>query len=286
MTDPLLAPAKINLYLHVTGRRGDGYHLLDSLVAFADIGDQITVSPAHSLNVAITGPFAKELAAQDPAKNLVWRAAEMLARELNRNPGTLIILRKYLPIASGIGGGSSDAAATLKALDALWQGGLGKAGLSRLARGLGADVPVCVAAKTSWLGGIGEAVSPAPKLPNSCLVLVNPNKALPTPAVFKARRGPYARPMRFSHSPADTAGLAELLRARGNGLTDAALSLMPEIGEVLARLEACKGAALARMSGSGATCFALFGNRADANAAARRLKSEKPGWWVASGKLL
>jgi 4-diphosphocytidyl-2-C-methyl-D-erythritol kinase len=282
----LLAPAKLNLYLHVTGKRGDGYHLLDSLVAFADIGDQITVSPAHSLNVAITGPFASGLAAQDPAQNLVWRAAEMLARELKRKPGALIFLRKNLPIASGIGGGSSDAAAALKALDALWQGGLGKAGLSRLARKLGADVPVCIAAKTSWLGGIGEAVSAAPKLPNSCLVLVNPNKGLPTPQVFKARRGPYARPARFTRPPSDTAGLAALLRERGNGLTDAALALMPEIGEVLARLEACKGALIARMSGSGATCFALFGNRNDANAAMRRLKSEKPGWWVASGKLL
>jgi len=281
----LFAPAKLNLYLHVTGKRGDGYHLLDSLVAFADIGDQITVSSAPELTLDLTGPFARDLGG-DNKGNLVWRAAEMLARELKRKPEAQIVLRKNLPIASGIGGGSSDAAAALKALDTLWQGGLGNAGLSRLARNLGADVPVCVAAKTSWLGGIGEAVSPAPKLPNSCLVLVNPNKALPTPAVFKTRRGPYAAPARFTRAPSDTAGLAALLRERGNGLTDAALALMPEIGEVLARLEACKGAVLARMSGSGATCFALFGNRVEANAAARRLKSEKPGWWVASGKLL
>jgi 4-diphosphocytidyl-2-C-methyl-D-erythritol kinase len=285
LTFPLFAPAKLNLYLHVTGKRGDGYHLLDSLVAFADIGDILTISPAQSLSLEITGPFARDLGG-DNTSNLVWRAAELLAGELKRKPQALIVLRKNLPIASGIGGGSSDAAAALKALDALWQGGLGHAELARLARKLGADVPVCVAAKTSWLGGIGEAVSPAPKLPNSCLVLVNPNKALPTPDVFKTRRGPYARPARFTRPPSDTAGLAAMLRARGNGLTDAALALMPEIGEVLARLEACKGALIARMSGSGATCFALFGNRTDANAALLRLKSEKPGWWVASGKLL
>lgn len=286
MTHPLLAPAKLNLYLHVVGRRTDGYHLLDSLVAFADIGDRLDASAAATLNVAITGPFAKDLAALDPAQNLVWRAATLLARALGREPGALVMLEKNLPVASGIGGGSSDAAAALKALAKLWGASFDAPALARLGVQLGADVPVCLAGKTSWLGGIGEEVAPAPKLPRTWLVLVNPGKALPTAAVFKARRGPYAVPARFGRAPASAAALAALLKSRGNGLTDAAQGLMPEIGTALDLLEACPGALIARMSGSGATCFALFAARADAVAAARRLKSQKPGWWVASGRLL
>lgn len=285
MTRPLLAPAKLNLYLHVVGRRSDGYHLLDSLVAFSDIGDDLTVYPAPELALDLAGPFARDLGG-NPRDNLVWRAAESLAQRLGRDAGARIHLEKNLPVASGIGGGSSDAAAALKALDALWQGGLGQAGLASLARGLGADVPVCLAGKTSWLGGIGEEVAPAPKLPRAWLVLVNPGKALPTASVFKARRGPYAAPARFDRAPASAAALAALLESRGNGLTDAAQELMPEIGVALDLLEACPGALIARMSGSGATCFALFAARADAAAAARQLKSQKPGWWVASGRLL
>jgi len=285
LTRPLLAPAKLNLYLHVLGRRADGYHRLDSLVAFADIGDRLTVHPAPKLALDLAGPFARDLGggAKD---NLVWRAAERLAQRLGRAAAARIHLEKNLPVASGIGGGSSDAAAALMSLDALWQGGLGPAGLASLARGLGADVPVCLAGKTSWLGGIGDAVAPAPKLPQAALVLVNPGKALSTAAVFKARRGPYAHPARFVRAPPNVGGLAALLRSRGNGLTDAARVLVPEIGEALTLLEACPGALIARMSGSGATCFALFAAAAAARAAARRLKSEKPGWWVASGRLL
>ena len=285
MTHPLLAPAKLNLYLHVVGRRADGYHLLDSLVAFADIGDRLTVYSAPQLTLELSGPFARDLGG-DLKGNLVWRAAELLARHLGRAPSVRIHLEKNLPVASGIGGGSSDAAVTLKALDALWQGGLGRSGLVSLARGLGADVPVCLAGKTSWLGGIGEEVAPAPKLPPVWLVLVNPGKALPTADVFKARRGPYAAPARFVRAPASVTDLADLLKSCGNGLTDAALGLVPEIGAALDLLEACPGALIARMSGSGATCFALFATRANARTAARRLKSQKPGWWVASGRLL
>ncbi len=286
MTRPLLAPAKLNLYLHVVGRRSDGYHLLDSLVAFADIGDRLEASAAATLNLAITGPFAKDLAALDPAQNLVWRAATLLARALGREPGALVMLEKNLPVASGIGGGSSDAAAALKALAKLWGASFDAPALSRLGAQIGADVPVCLAGRTSWLGGIGEEIAPAPKLPRAWLVLVNPGKALPTANVFKARRGPYADPARFVRAPANAAALANLLKSRGNGLTDAAQELVPEIGAALALLEACPGTLIARMSGSGATCFALFGARADAAAAARRLKSQKPGWWVKSGRLL
>ena len=282
----MLAPAKLNLYLHVVGRRADGFHLLDSLVAFADIGDDITVSPAHSLNVAITGPFAEELAAHDPKQNLVWRAGEVLARELGRPPGALVILEKNLPIASGIGGGSSDAAATLTSLAALWNAKLAPERMATLGASLGADVPACLAGHAAFIGGVGELVAPAPALPETHLVLVNPGRPLPTPDVYRSRQGPFGQPARFAHAPANVTELAAILKARRNDLTDAARAIVPEIDDVLTALMACDGALLARMSGSGATCFALFADNAAASAAAARLRGINSGWWVANGRLV
>jgi 4-diphosphocytidyl-2-C-methyl-D-erythritol kinase len=278
------ARAKLNLYLHVVGRRSDGYHLLDSLVAFADVGDELTVAPAAALSLAITGPQAAALA-DAPRDNLVWRAAELLARHAGRVPAAELVLVKHLPVASGIGGGSSDAAAALRALDALWQLGLDEAALAALAATLGADVPVCLAARASWIGGIGAHIEPAPTLPEVTALLVNPGVALPTQAVFKARRGQFSQPARFAATPTDAAGLAALLVDRRNDLTRPAIALVPAIGEVLDRLAALDGALLARMSGSGATCFALFARREAAQAAAARLAAERRDWWVAEGKL-
>jgi 4-diphosphocytidyl-2-C-methyl-D-erythritol kinase len=278
------AAAKLNLYLHVLGRRADGYHLLDSLVAFAAVGDEVTAEPAPALSLRISGPEAPALAG-DPAGNLVWRAAELLAAECGRSPAAALHLVKRLPVASGIGGGSSDAAATLRALDALWGLGLDEARLAAIGERLGADVPVCLAARASWLGGIGESVEPAPALPEVTALLVNPGAALATPAVFKARHGAFSAPARFAAMPADARGLAALLEARRNDLTAAAVALMPEVAAVLARLERLEGALLARMSGSGATCFALFAESAAAEAAAARLAGEEQRWWVATGRL-
>ncbi len=278
-----LAPAKLNLYLHVVGRRADGYHLLDSLVAFADIADEIVAAPAPTLALAVTGPYAAALAGA-PTDNLVWRAAERLAARAGRAPAAALTLVKNLPVAAGIGGGSSDAAAALKALAALWRTELAEADLTAIAAMLGADVPVCLAARAAWMGGIGEQIEPATTLPEVSAVLVNPGIALPTQAVFKARRGAFSAPARFA-MPVDASGLAAQLAARRNDLTDAAIGLLPVIGEVLERLAAAEGVLLARMSGSGATCFALFASAAAAAATAARLRSERPGWWVATGKL-
>ncbi|HKR19511.1 MAG TPA: 4-(cytidine 5'-diphospho)-2-C-methyl-D-erythritol kinase [Stellaceae bacterium] len=282
----MLAPAKLNLYLHVVGRRADGFHLLDSLVAFADIGDRVTVSPAHNLNVAITGPFAAELSAHDPTQNLVWRAAEALARELGRPPGALIVLEKNLPIASGIGGGSSDAAATLMSLAALWDATLAPERLVALGATLGADVPICLVGQAAFVGGIGETIAPAPALPDAWVVLVNPRRELPTPDVYKSRQGPFGQPARFTHAPANAAELAAILKQRRNDLGDAARAIVPEIDDVLATLAARDGALLTRMSGSGATCFALFADEATAAAAAAHVRRAKSGWWVANGRLM
>ncbi|HZB93202.1 MAG TPA: 4-(cytidine 5'-diphospho)-2-C-methyl-D-erythritol kinase [Stellaceae bacterium] len=278
------APAKLNLYLHVVGRRADGYHLLDSLVAFAGIGDEVAAAPAPALSLSLEGPAAPALAGP-VEENLVWRAAELLAAAAGRAPAASLTLTKRLPVASGIGGGSSDAAATLRALTALWRLGFDEGALSTLGARLGADVPVCLIARAAWLAGIGEAVEAAAKLPQVAALLVNPGVALATPAVFKARQGPFSAPARFEGMPADAAGLVALLAARRNDLTAAALTLAPEIGRVLDRLARLEGALLARMSGSGATCFALFAEAAAAEAAAARLGAEEPHWWVAAAAL-
>jgi len=280
-----LAPAKLNLYLHVVGRRADGFHLLDSLVAFADIGDRLTVEPAARLALEITGPFARDLAAAPQEQNLAWRAAEHLARRLGRAPAARLTLEKNLPVASGIGGGSSDAAAALKSLADLWQAKLSDAELAAIGAELGADVPACLAGKSVFVGGIGERLAPAPSLPHASLVLANPGKPLPTADVFRARQGAFSAAARFAQAPRDAAELAALLASRGNDLTAAARGLVPEIGAVLTALGDGSGALLARMSGSGATCFGLFKDPAAAAGAAAQLRAGHPGWWVASGKL-
>jgi 4-diphosphocytidyl-2-C-methyl-D-erythritol kinase len=280
----LLAPAKLNLYLHVVGRRADGYHLLDSLVAFADIGDTVTAAAADALSLTARGPFAGDLGG-DPRRNLVWRAAERLARELGRQPGAAIDLEKNLPVASGIGGGSSDAATALLALCELWGARPAPEKLAALAAELGADVPVCLVRRPSWMGGIGEQVEPALRLPPTALVLVNPGMPLSTKEVFQAIEPPYSQPARFSASPGTAAELAALLAARRNDLTAAAQARLPAIGSVLKNLAACDGVLLARLSGSGATCFGLCATDNVARAAASRLRAIDPDWWVASGRL-
>jgi 4-diphosphocytidyl-2-C-methyl-D-erythritol kinase len=279
------APAKLNLYLHVLGRRADAYHLLDSLVAFADIGDVVTARPAEVLSLEIAGPFAAALQG-DPAENLVWRAAVALAARAGIEPKAALTLEKNLPVASGIGGGSSDAAAALKALAALWRIDLGERKFQGLAESLGADVPVCLFGETAWLGGIGEQVAPAPTLPRCSVVLVNPGISLSTPAVFKARTGAFSAPARFETAPPDAAALARLLKERRNDLTAPAMALAPEIAGVLRALEAEPEALIARMSGSGATCFALFAELDAARAAVHRVSAAQPTWWVAAGALL
>jgi 4-diphosphocytidyl-2-C-methyl-D-erythritol kinase len=278
------APAKLNLYLHVVGRRGDGYHLLDSLVAFADIADEIIAAPAATLSLAVTGPCAAGLG-DDATTNLVWRAAERLAAHLGRTPGAALMLVKNLPVASGIGGGSSDAAAALRALCDLWQARIAPEALAAIAAELGADVPVCLVPRASWLGGIGERVEPAAALPPVAAVLANPGIALATKDVFARRRGPFSDRARFAGAARDARHLAALLEERRNDLTEAATALVPEIGRVLARLAATKGVLLARLSGSGATCFALYGDAGEAAAAAAQLRAEEPGWWVAASRL-
>ena len=282
MASRWFAPAKLNLYLHVIGRRDDGYHLLDSLVAFASVGDSVTVEPAARLSLEIDGPFAGTIGGA-PNENLVWRAAEMLAEESGHAPHVKIALTKNLPAASGIGGGSSDAAACLRALAERWR--TENEMVRGVAGALGSDVPACLAVSPAWLGGVGERIEPAARLPACGVVLVNPGVALPTVSVYRAFRGPFSKQARFT-VPSGTAEFAQALESRRNDLTDAAIGLVPAIGDLLARLGKLDGALLARMSGSGATCFALFATKHEAEAAATLIRGEKPDWWVASAELL
>ena len=279
------APAKVNLYLHLIGRRPDGYHLLDSLIAFADIGDRVTAEPAKSLSLEITGPEATGLANLGQ-NNLVLRAARLLADHTGTARGAALRLEKNLPVAAGIGGGSSDAAAVLRLLTALWQLSIGEEALRGLGARLGADLPACLYGRAAWLGGVGDRVEPAPNLPEAGILLANPRKELPTAAVFAARRGPFGDAGRLAAMPGNAIGLAQALVPRRNDLTGAAIGLVPEIDAVLARLARLPGALIARMSGSGATCFALFSDRSAAKEARMALASAEPDWWCAGGGLI
>lgn len=278
------APAKLNLYLHVVGRRADGYHLLDSLIAFAGVHDTVRAAKADALTLATEGPFAKALAGE--ADNLVLRAARALADLAGVPPRAALTLVKRLPVASGIGGGSADAAAAITAVSALWRVSPAPAALAKLALALGADVPVCLAGKAAQIGGIGEEMAPAPPLPRAPLVLVNPLVPLPTPTVFKARTGAFSAPAPLAGAPRDARDLAEALEARRNDLAAAAIGLVPVIRTVLDALEAQPGCLLARMSGSGATCFALFERGEEAAVAAAAIRAAQPGWWVEASHLV
>jgi 4-diphosphocytidyl-2-C-methyl-D-erythritol kinase len=274
------APAKVNLYLHVTGRRADGYHLLDSLVVFAGIGDTLSGVSADTLSLELRGPFAAGLITEPD--NLVLRAARLLASKAGMAPGAALTLDKHLPVASGIGGGSADAAATLRLLCRLWQ--LPNADrLFELAAQLGADVPVCLAGKPALMGGIGDRLGQAPVLPAGGLLLVNPGVAVTTADVFRARQGPWSQqavlPPRWSDVSAMAADLSELR----NDLQSAAIKMQPSIGAVLAALDSTRGCLLARMSGSGASCFGLYVDAETAYRAAEALPD--PSWWRWSGTL-
>ena len=272
----VFAPAKINLALHVTGRRDDGYHLLDSLVVFAAVGDVLRLAASDELRLAVTGPCGAGVPAGP--ENLVLRAAALFGA----GHGAAIALEKHLPHAAGIGGGSADAAAALRGLSRLWSLPLppGRAVLS-----LGADVPVCLAGHPARMRGIGEVLDPVPTLPALWAVLVNPGVAVPTGAVF-AGLARHDNPPMSAPDWHDADGFLTWLAAQRNDLEPPARAIAPVIGAALDRLALAPGCALARMSGSGATCFGLFRAQDDAQAAADAIAAEHPEWWSVSAALL
>lgn len=276
------APAKVNLYLHVTGRRPDGYHLLDSLVTFGAAADRLEIRPAETLRLSVCGPFADHMPA-DPADNLIIRAAAALRTAFGIERGADLRLEKNLPVASGIGGGSSDAAAAIRGLCRLWMLDPAAPALAPLALALGADVPVCLQGRTVRMQGIGETILPLPALPPIGLVLVNPLVAVATPAVFNARRGDFSVAADWPADPLDMDGLVAALGRTRNDLQAPAVGLAPAIGAVLTRLAGTPGVRLARMSGSGATCFGICPSADTAARAAAEIRAAEPGWWVEAG---
>jgi 4-diphosphocytidyl-2-C-methyl-D-erythritol kinase len=275
------APAKINLFLHVGDKRTDGFHNLESLVVFAGVGDVLSFEPGPELSLEIDGPFGVDL--ELDADNLVVRAARALATHVGGAGAAAITLTKNLPVASGIGGGSADAAAALRGLVRLWGLTVPDTELLEIAAGLGSDVPVCVASKAAWMEGRGERVAAAEGIPPVAAVLVNPRVAVPTGPVFKAlktRRGVGA----VSHEvrARDVAGLVTYLKLTSNDLQAPAIEIAPVIGEVLSELSRMPGCLLWRMSGSGATCFGLFEDDDAAAMAAIALELSHPKWWVSA----
>jgi len=277
------APAKINLYLHVVGRRADGLHALDSVFVFTELGDRLTVRPAETLSLTISGEWGGEIARLDPAGNLALDAARRLAAAAGETRGAALHLEKAVPVAAGLGGGSSDAAAALKACAQLWGLRLDPDRLRDLAMDIGADVPACLAAQPARIGGAGEDVTPIAGSPPAALLLVNPRYGLPTAEVFaKFRESDVA----FSPPLTDASRWSDpdwLRTHTANDLEPAAISIAPVIGEVLATLRALPGVRLARMSGSGASCFALFGSLDEARRARERIRSRRPSWWSWAG---
>lgn len=286
-----VARAKLNLYLHVVGRRLDGYHLLDSLAVFVDYGDFLKVSPGEDLQLTITGPFAAGLEG-DPARNLVYRAAEALRNAATRHQLTSgktfaanIELNKRLPLASGLGGGSSDAAQCLILLNQFWDLNFPLDALLKLAMPLGADVPVCLSGRPAFMRGIGEELLLLPDIPLLSVLLVNPGIAVPTAEIFRARNGPFNRPAsadakRWQESLSNSAAFCHQLSKLENDLTAPAIRICPEIAEILALLVQQEECLLARMSGSGATCFGLFEEPQAAEAAALEIGRLHRDWWV------
>ncbi|WP_119306724.1 4-(cytidine 5'-diphospho)-2-C-methyl-D-erythritol kinase [Cohaesibacter haloalkalitolerans] len=279
----LTAPAKINLALHITGQRDDGYHLLESLVVFGGAADRIQFKPSKHLHLSVNGPFAASLR-QEP-DNLMVRAARLLATELNCAVAADMTLEKFLPISAGVGGGSSDAAATLLGLLRLWQRTINDDKLRSIALKLGADVPMCLEGSCLIARGIGDELSFGPRLPKDLgMVLVNPRVPISTPSVFrrlKNRSNPPMGPMPSAFLSA--MALADWLDNQRNDLEMAAIEQAPVIETVLQALEDDGDCLFARMSGSGATCFALFASVKHAEYAARRMAFTHPNWWVSHG---
>ncbi|MET0904966.1 MAG: 4-(cytidine 5'-diphospho)-2-C-methyl-D-erythritol kinase [Tardiphaga sp.] len=286
------ACAKVNLTLRVNGRRTDGYHDLESVVAFADCADRLTLTPGSNLDLKMLGPLAQ--ACGDTSDNLVLKAARLLGERVPDMKAGSFSLDKVLPVAAGIGGGSADAAAALRLLSQLNGLALDDSRLIEVARLTGADVPVCVDSRGCVMTGVGERLQPL-KLPKMPCVMVNPGVPVATKDVFAAlglrkgelrvSAGDVLLQKPWPDAEASLEDWVEALAASSNDLEAPALRVQPVIGEVISALNATNGAWLSRMSGSGATCFAIYENTADAGRAAEKLGREHPGWWVHAGTL-
>lgn len=284
----VFAPAKINLYLHITGRREDGYHCLDSVFLFTGLADELVMTPADEMRLVIDGPTSGALAGEAVDDNLVLRAVRLMGEAMGVSQKLDIRLTKNIPVAAGVGGGSADAAAAMQGCATLWQNKeqahrLSSNRMIELAEHLGADVPPCLDGKPVRVEGIGEELSSVGAAPDWGILLAKPNVAMPTPAVFKAYKNsglPFSAALEDGPFWTDVNWLKTVAR---NDLEATALALQPEIKMVIGALAALPGARLARMSGSGATCFALFDSPEEALAAHADFVKKHPRWWSWAG---
>ena len=268
------APAKINLTLHVTGQRADGYHLLASLVVFVDVGDRLSFEPSPELTLDVTGPRAAGVPTD--SRNLVVRAARLL----DPDAGARITLEKVLPAAAGIGGGSSDAAAALRGLTELW-----RKRLPNNPQYLGADIPVCLRARPTRMQAIGEDLSDIPELPEAWMVLTNPGVELATPVVFNRLTNKAQSPMGSVPSFSSLSAFADWLSGTRNDLQRPAIEIAPVVGEAIELIAAQDACLISRMSGSGATCWGLFADKKAADNAAAAIQNLHPDWWTVATKI-
>lgn len=276
------APAKVNLTLAVLGRRADGYHLLDSLVVFADLADRLSLAPGPALSLEVRGETAR--VAGPLGDNLVLKAARALSAEVPGLKFGRFTLEKRLPVAAGLGGGSSDAAAALRLLAKASRLKPDGALITKIAPMIGADVPVCIDPRPRRMRGIGELLSAPLKMPKLAAVMVNPGVAVPTKDVFMKLGlkpgGPVRRAAPARALPRGVDEFVEYLSKHGNDLEAPAIEIQPVIAQVLASIRGTKGCMLARMSGSGATCFGIYEAPRAASAAAKKLSAAQPKWWV------
>jgi len=280
----VIAPAKINLFLHIVGKRENGYHELDSLAVFTTFGDTLEFIPSDTLRFEIQGPFAHEMGSH--SGNIVLKAAESLRAATKCRAGVRIVLHKHIPVGAGLGGGSSDAAATLKALNDLWGLQLSDSKLAEIGMTLGSDVPVCLKQGAAYIRGIGDEILPVTLKGNIWIILVNPLKPLLTADVFKAYKAPFSKSLKPIHHFNDTETLLKHIAELRNDLQPVAVSLMPEIDLILQAIAGTEGCRLARMSGSGATCFGIYASQALALAAQHAITQSYPRWWTTVTKVM
>ncbi|MGH1375311.1 MAG: 4-(cytidine 5'-diphospho)-2-C-methyl-D-erythritol kinase [Alphaproteobacteria bacterium] len=286
----IFSPAKINLFLHITGKRSDGYHTLDSLVSFADIGDTIEIAPADSFSFQTNGPFAryfndKELNPYSHSDNLVVKAANAASQATSKPLNMSITLTKNLPLAAGLGGGSANAAATLWGLLEFWGMARNADYLLPLMTQLGADVPVCFHSSPSIMRGIGDILEPAPDMPEVPILLINPLISCSTKDIFLRRSGEFSENSTLPTSFSSIFDLTETLKRHSNDLYEPALNVIPDIENVIYALSMQKNCLLTRMSGSGASCFGIFETIEDARKAKTAIQEENSDWWVEEGFL-
>lgn len=285
----LLAPAKVNLFLHITGKRDNGYHELESLISFADFGDQLHIEHADKLSLNIAGSFAKkfkqsEIDTSPTSKNIITKTLWALAELSGRDPKFKITLEKDLPLAAGIGGGSSDAAAIARYLVQEWKIPHDDK-LDAILLSLGADVPVCFYGQSAFVSGIGETITPAPSMPKIYAVLVNPRQSCSTQAIFEKFNSGYHKNVELPDRFDSVQDLCTFLKEQHNDLEDAAIRNIPAIYDILTKLDAFEDCLLTRMSGSGATCFGIFETEDQVIQAKKDLRQTNSDWWIKAGAL-